>query len=176
MKHILLMCLIITTAFLQSCDERISPSQGTGVVETPPSTNSLLLTAHSWQYSEVTLRGGGQTKVQFSRSNSINLSSDLSTTKVTYKVDGSYLSESKSGVTNGTWKFGADEKQLILTDDKGKRQVFDIVVLATDKFNFSLTAKKADAGDDALWALTMQSLGLPATTTELVTSFSQITI
>ncbi|MCU0471369.1 MAG: hypothetical protein MUF58_22570 [Arcicella sp.] len=170
MRNTLFVCLLLITLFLQSCDERITPNSNT--VEVKPLTNTEILTANSWQFAELVVRGGGKTIVQFSRANSINLSSATGTTKLTYKADGTFISDNKGDISTGTWKFQADEKQIVQTDARGRRQVFDIGVLNKTNFNFSQTTRKSDVGDDGLWVLVLAPLGFPATTTEIVTSFA----
>lgn len=174
MRNTLFVCLLLITLFLQSCDERITPNSNT--VEVKPLTNTEILTANSWQFAELVVRGGTKTIVQFSRANSINLSSEFSSTKVTYKADGTFTIEGKSGTTKGTWRFQADEKQIVQTDDKGERDVFDIGVLNKTNFNYSQTTRKADVGDDALWVFIITPLGFPATTTEIVAGISMTPI
>jgi hypothetical protein len=174
MRNTLFVCLLLITLFLQSCDERITPNSNT--VEVKPLTNTEILTANSWQFAELVVRGGTKTIVQFSRANSINLSSEFSSTKVTYKADGTFTTEGKSGTTKGTWRFQADEKQIVQTDDKGERDVFDIGVLNKTNFNYSQTTRKVDVGDDALWAFIITPLGFPATTTEIVAGISMTPI
>lgn len=172
MKNILLILLITTAFFLQSCDERITPNSNTP--EVVPPTKTELLASQSWQYNEVVVRGGGKTVVQFSRPNSINLSSDLSTVLMTYKADGTFSSEAKSGATTGKWQFLADETQIALTNANGKRQVYDISVLSKERFDYTQTTKKSDVGDDSLWALVVAPFGFPTTTTEIVVAISTI--
>jgi hypothetical protein len=172
MKNILLILLIATTFFLQSCDERITPNSNTP--EVIPPTKTEILISQAWQYNEIVVRGGGKTVVQFSRPNSINLSSDFSTVLTTYKADGTYSSAASSGTTTGKWQFLADETQIALTNANGKRQVFDISVLSKEKFDYTQTTKKSDVGDDSLWALVLTPYGLPVTATEIVVAISTI--
>lgn len=175
MKYFLLLTLIVVTTFLQSCDERITPKNNDVIVEVPP-TNTILLSTHSWQYNEVIIRGGGKTVAQFSRPNSIGLSSDFGTTKITYKADGSQEMESKGSINRGKWKFSTDEKQLTIIDSNGGLYPFDIITLNKSKLEFSVTYKKIDYKDDAGWETKMKSLGLPVTSTEYVVLFSFIPI
>jgi hypothetical protein len=167
--------LIITASFLESCDERITPKQSNVQIEPEP-TKLELLTAHSWQYNEAVLRGGGKTIVQFSRANSITLSSEISTQKDTYRNDGTFTTESNVKSRKGTWKFSSDEKQVTLTDDRGVIRTFDITRLDGDHFDFTETTTKASIGNDTLWTELLTRSGLPATTTEFVTSFLMIPI
>ena len=175
MKKFLLLNFIILATFLQSCDERITPKTNDLIVETPP-TNTILLSSHSWQYNEVIISGGGKTFVQFSRPNSIGLSSDYGTTKVTYKADGSQEMESKGVINRGKWKFSADEKKLTIIDSNGGGYPFDIITLDKSELEFSVTYKKIDYKDDAGWVKLMKNLGLPETSTEYIRVFSFIPI
>jgi hypothetical protein len=172
MKKLLLICSVFTAIFLQSCDERITPNQKD--VVTPTFTKKDYLTAHSWQFNEVIIRGGGKTQVQFSRPNSIALSSDFATTTITYNADGTYQSDTKKGIIKGNWSFSTDEMQIILSKDGGKNEIYDITALDKENFKFSLTTTKASVGNDDLWALTLAALGLPTTSTDLVTGFAMI--
>lgn len=118
MKNSLLLTLIITVIILQSCDERITPKTTpvefepivTPPVPPTPSTITEILTAKSWQYNEVLVRGGGKTVVQFSRPTSTGLSSDFAITKATYKKDGSHEEGLKGSVNKGKWATAKDEK------------------------------------------------------------------
>jgi hypothetical protein len=175
MRYFLMIGFIITASFLQSCDERITPKQLNVQIEPEP-TKLELLTAHSWQYSEAVLRGGGKTIVQFSRANSITLSSEISTQKDTYRNDGTFTTESNVKNRKGTWKFSSDEKQVTLTDDRGVIRTFDITRLDGDHFDFTETTTKASIGNDTLWTELLTRSGLPATATEFVTSYLMIPI
>lgn len=175
MKHFLFLIIIIVITFLQSCDERIAPKTNDVIVEVPL-TIAELLSSHSWQYNEVIIRGDGKTVIQFSRPNSMGLSSDFSTMKISYKADGSQETESKAGISRGKWKLSSDSKQLSITDSNGSGVVFDILMINKSKLEFSVTFKKLDFKDDAGWETKMKSLGLPLTSTEYVTLFSFITI
>ena len=175
MKYLLLLTLIIVTTFLQSCDERITPKNNDVIVEVPLSITQLL-SSHSWQYNEVIIRGGGTTVSQFSRPNSIGLSSDRAIQKITYKTDGTQETESKGVIDKGKWKLSSDEKQLSISDSNGSGVMFDILTINKSKLEFSVNFKKIDFKDDAGWVTKMKSLGLPTTSTEYVLLFSFIPI
>ena len=175
MKYFLLLIFIIATTFLQSCDERITPKTNDVIVEVPL-TAAEILSSHSWQYNEVIIKGGGKTVVQFSRPNSIGLSSDFSTMKISYKSDGSQEIESKGGINRGKWKLSSDGKQLSIVDSNGSGVMFDVLIISKSKLEFSVTFKKIDFKNDAGWETKMKSLGLPVTSTEYVTLFSFVTI
>ena len=184
MKQSLLLTLLIGASFLQSCDERITPKNTpVEVVVTPPpvvppttSITTATLTARSWQYNEVLIRGGGKSVAQFSRPNSIGLTTDFGLTKVTYKADGSQETELKGTVNKGKWKLSADEKQLTITDSSGGGAVFDVIIISKTKLEISVTVKKVDFNDDAGWAAKLKGLGLPETSTEYVVVFSFVPI
>ncbi len=183
MKQSLLLTLIITATFLQSCDERITPkTTPVEIVVTPPivppttSTTTEILTAKSWQYNEVLVKGGGKTVAQFSRPNSIGLTTDFAITKVTYKSDGSQETELKGSINKGKWKLSTDEKQLTITDSNGGGAVFDVVTISKTKLEISITVKKTDFNDDAGWVTKMKGLGLPETSTEYTVIFSFVPI
>jgi len=175
MKYFLLLTLIILATFLQSCDERITPKTN-DTTEQGSVTNTELLTSHSWQYNEVIITGGGKTVVQFSRPNSINLSYDFATAKVTYKSDSSRITELNQSITKDKWAFSSDEKQLTITGLVAGKYVFDVIMISKVKFEMSITYKKTDFKDDAGWATKMTSLGLPLTSTEYVLTFSSVPI
>lgn len=184
MKQSLLLTLLINATILQSCDERITPkTTPVEVVVTPPtttppttSTTATTLTARSWQYNEVLLRGGGKTVAQFSRPNSIGLTTDRGLTKVTYKSDGSQETELKGIVSKGKWALSKDEKQLTITDPNGGGAIFDVVSISKTKLEISVTLKKADFNDDAGWVTKMKGLELPETSTEYTVVFSFVPI
>ena len=175
MRYFLMIGLIITASFLQSCDERITPKQLNVEVEPEP-TKFEILTSQVWQYNEVSIKGGGKSIVQFSRANALTLTSEISTQKDTYKADGTFTTESNVKNRKGTWKFSTDEKQVTLTDDRGTVRTFDIIKLDAGHFDFTETTTKAAIGNDTLWTELLTRSGLPATTTEFVTSFLVIPI
>jgi hypothetical protein len=180
MKQSLILTLIIIVPFLQSCDERITPqTTPVEIIVTPPPTTSTtteILTARSWQYNEVLVRGGGKTVVQFSRPNLIGLTSDFGLTKVTYKSDGSQETEFKGSMSKGKWKLSTDEKLLTITDSNGGGAVFDVVIISKTKLEFSITVKKESVTNNADWLAKLQSLGLPDTSTEYTVVFSFVPI
>jgi hypothetical protein len=179
MKISLLLTLIITATILQSCDERITPKTTAVEIEPPipptPSTTTDVLTAKSWQYNEVLLRGGGKTVAQFSRPTSIGLTTDYATTKVTYKKDGSYDTEFKGNIDKGTWELSKDEKTLTNKDSNGFAAVFDVVTISKTKLEISLTFKKGTTSD-ADWLAKLKSLGLPETSADYTVVFSFVPI
>jgi hypothetical protein len=180
MKQSLILTLIIIATFLQSCDERITPqTTPVEIIVTPPPTTSTtteILTARSWQYNEVLIRGGGKTIAQFSRPNSIGLTSDFGMTKVTYKSDGSQETEFKGSISKGKWKLSTDEKLLTITDPNGGGAVFDVVIISKTKLEISITTKKESVTNNTDWLAKLKSLGLPDTSTEYTVVFSFVPI
>lgn len=184
MKNHLLPMLAVLILFLQSCDERITPQTSLTGTEPPPvtvpvppvsSTSIDVLTAKSWQYNEVLVRGGGKTEVQFSRPNSIGLSSDFAITKVNYKKDGSHETELKGNLSKGTWELSKDEKVLIIKDSNGFGTTFDVLTINKVKLEISFTVRKANTSD-ADWLAKLKSLKLPETSTEYTIVFSFVPI
>ncbi len=175
MRYFLMIGFIIIAFLFQSCDERITPQKLFVEVEPEP-TKFEILTSQVWRYNEVSVKGGGTTIVQFSRANALTLTSEISTQKDTYKNDGTFAIESNVKNRKGTWKFSTDEKQLILIEDKGTIRTFDIIKLDAGHFDFVETTTKAATKNDTLWADLLTISGLPATTTEFVTSFLMIPI
>ncbi len=183
MKNSLFLTLIITATILQSCDERITPKTTPFEFEppvTPPvpptfSTTTEILTAKSWQYNEVLVRGGGKTDVQFSRPTSTGLSSDFAITKVTYKKDGSHEEELKGSVNKGKWAIAKDEKQLTIIDSGGGGVTFDVITISKTKLEISVTFEKGN-NTDADWLSKLKSLGLPETSMEYTVVFSFVPI
>ena len=180
MKQSLLLTLIIFATILESCDERITPATAKIEIEPPiiptVSTTSEMLTARSWQYNEVLIKGGGKTVVQFSRPNSIGLTSDFGITKVTYKSDGSHETDFKGSTNKGKWKLSTDEKQLTITDSNGGGAIFDVVTISKTKLEISITTKKESFSNNADWLAKLKSLGLPETSTEYTVVFSFVPI
>ena len=180
MKPSLLFTIIFTATILQSCDERITPKIATVEIEPPtpptPSTTTETLTAKSWQYNEVLVRGGGKTVAQFSRPNSIGLATDFAITRVTYKSDGSHETEFKGSVNKGKWTLAKDEKQLTITDSNGGGAVFDVIIISKTKLEISITVKKESFSNNADWLSKLKDLGLPETSTEYTVVFSFIPI
>ena len=191
MKTSLLLILINTAIILQSCDERITPkttpvevgppkTPTTPIPPAPPapptsSTTTENLSAKPWQYNEVLVRGGGKTITQFSRPNSIGLSSDFASTKVTYNKNGSHDTEFKGSINKGKWILSKDEKQITITDSNGGNTVLDVVTISKTKLEISITVKKGSA-TDADWLSKLKSLGLPETSMEYTVVFSFVPI
>lgn len=186
MKNSLLLILIISATILQSCDERITPKTtsvevGLPIPPVPPippvsSTTTEILTAKSWQYNEVLLRGGGKTIDQFSRPNSIGLSSDIALTKINYKSNGGHETEFKGNVSKGQWALSKDEKVLTIKDANGGGAVFDVVIISKTRLEISITTKKETFSNNADWLVKLKDLKLPETSTEYTVVYSFIPI
>jgi hypothetical protein len=166
MKSLLASTLIILVIALQSCDERINPIKNEPVEVIPP-TKTELLTATTWQYNEVTIKGGSVTKVLFSRPSSIQLSSDYGKASVIYKANGSYEKNINGGIEKRTWKFLNSETQIETTSADGKlKLVYNIDLLSKDNLNLTNVATKIAYNDDAFWIGYVTNLGFPNTITE----------
>ena len=172
MRRLLILTLIIFASVLQSCDERISPSQITPAEVKPP-TKTELLTANSWQYNEVQLKGGSVTKTAFSRISNppIQLSSDYGKATITYKADGTGESNVRGGIEKIKWKFLSNESQIEITKESGKKILYNIDLLTKDNLNQTNVTTKAssNSNDDVFWVQFLKNLGFPDNITEYST-------
>ena len=176
MKSLLTLTLIIFAIILQSCDERISPIQN-APFEVEPPTRTELLTANSWQYNEVILKGGSVTKIAFSKIANpiVGINSDYAKTTVVYKVDGSAEKNVSGSVQKVTWKFLNNETQIETTSIDGKlKLLYSIDILTKDNLNITNISTKAFFNDDPYWIGYVTNLGLPNTITEFSTIFKFI--
>jgi hypothetical protein len=165
MKKLLLICLIITTVFLQGCDERITPNAdlANGGGNNTGKTKTDFLTAYPWQVDEVSVKGGGKTIMLYSKSKSIGLKSEYADSKTTYKVDGTAIQVDKGVTEKATWKFLANEQQLQIKPEQQDVQIYIIDLLDANSLNLRATFKKADFGDDNFWKAYLVGLGLVST-------------
>lgn len=178
MRRLLTLTLIFFAIFLQSCDERINPTQ-IAPVEVKTTTKTDILTANSWQYNEVQIKGGSVTKVSFSRiaNPAIGLSSDYAKATVTYKADGTAESNIKGGIEKLKWKFLNNETQIEITKEDGKTKIlYNLDALTKDNFNQSNVTTKASFNDDAFWVNYVTNLGFPNTITEFTNIFKLIPV
>ncbi len=178
MRCLLTLTLIIFAAILQSCDERINPTQITPVEVQPP-TKTEILTANAWQYNEVQIKGGSVTKVAFSKIANpiIGINSDYAKTTVTYKVDGSAEKNTNGSIDKIKWKFLNDETQIETTSADGKTKLlYSIDLLTKDNLNLTNTTTKASFNDDAFWIGYVTNLGFPNTITEFSNVFKLIPV
>jgi hypothetical protein len=181
MKNALLLTLIFMAIISQSCDERIMPKTPSITNENPPvpptpSTTIEILSAKSWQYNEVLIRGGGKTVDQFSRPNSIGLGTDFAFTKLTYKSGGIYEKEFKGSIDKGAWELSRDEKILKIKDSNGAEATFDVVTISRTKLEIAITTKKESFPINADWLAKLSSVGMPNTITEFTVVFSFVPI
>jgi hypothetical protein len=168
MKHLMTLTLIFFAAILQSCDERINPTQIVPAEVIPP-TKTEILTANSWQYNEVTVKGGSVTKVAFSRiaNPPIQLNSDFGKAAVSYKANGSVEKNINGGIEKKTWKFLNNETQIETTSLDGKlKLLYNIDLLTKDNLNLTNVATKVAYNDDAYWVGYVTNLGFPSNITE----------
>jgi hypothetical protein len=168
MKRLLTLTLIVFAAILQSCDERINPTQIVPAEVKPP-TKTEILTANPWQYTEVTIKGGSVTKVAFSRiaNPPIQLNSDYGKAIVTYKADGSLEKNINGGIEKKKWKFLNNETQIETVSLDGKlKLLYNVDLLTKDNLNLTNVATKVAYNDDAFWIGFVTNLGFPNTITE----------
>ena len=165
MKKLLLICLISTTIFLQSCDERITPKDDltNSGVNNNSKTKTDFLTAYPWKVEEVSVKGGGKTIMLYSKAKGIGLKSEYADSKTTYKSDGTATQIDNGVAEKATWKFLANEQQLQVTPEQQDAQLYAIDLLDSNSLNLRATFKKADFGDDDFWKSYLIGLGLPLT-------------
>lgn len=178
MRRLLTLIIIIFAIFLQSCDERINPTQIVPVEVKPP-TKTDILTANSWQYNEVQIKGGSITKVSFSRiaNPPIGLNSDYAKATVTYKADGTAENNIKGGIEKVKWKFLSNETQIEITKEDGITKIlFNVDMLTKDNFNQSNVTTKASFNDNAFWIGYVTNLGFSDTITEFSNIFKLIPV
>lgn len=167
MKRLMTLTLIFFAAILQSCDERINPTQIVPAEVIPP-TKTEILTANPWQYNEVTLKGGSVTKVAYSKIANpvIGINSDYAKATVTFKADGTAENNIKGIIKKAKWQFLNNETQIQITEENGIKILYNIDTLTKDNFNQNNVVTKASYNDDAYWVVTMNNLGFPNTINE----------
>ena len=178
MKNLLISTLIILASILQSCDERISPTQ-TVSVEVKPPTKTEILTAKAWQYNEVQNKSENITKVAFSKIANpiIGINSDYAKTTITYKIDGSTEKNINGGIQKATWKFLNNETQIETTSTDGKlKLLYSIDLLTKDNLNLTNVSTKVFFNDNPYWINYVTDLGFPNTITEFSTVFKFIPV
>lgn len=181
MRHLPILIMMVFALFLQSCDERINPTQTTQIapVEVKPPTKTEILTANSWQYNEVQIKGGSVTKIVFSKVASpiIGINSDYAKTTITYKTNGSAEKNVGGGIEKVTWKFLNNETQIETTSADGKlKLLYNIDLLTKDNLNLTNVATKIAYNDDAFWIGYITNLGFPNTITEFSNIFKFIPV
>ena len=78
MKKLLLICLTVTTVFLQGCDERITPTnEQLGGGNTPITGNKTELLARKWVYQEINSDVDGKKTVVYGSNKTPNLKADF---------------------------------------------------------------------------------------------------
>jgi hypothetical protein len=167
MKRLLTLALIFFAAILQSCDERINPTQNIPAEVKPP-TKTEILTANPWQYNEVTLKGGSVTKVSFSKIANpvIGINSDFAKATVTYRADGTAENNIKGIIKKAKWQFLNNETQIQIIEEDGTKILYNIDTLTKDNFNQNNVVTKASFNDDAFWIGFITNLGFPNNITE----------
>jgi hypothetical protein len=154
MKKILLISLILTGIFLQSCDERITPlsnNSGGGGVE--PTVSKTDLISRKWGYNEIYYDIDTKKTVIFGAGKPANL-----TVEVDARPEDYYLftkegvlevySSTDKKTTKGTWKFLNSEAQVQLSYD-GYVLVFDIVELTDKSLNILFTVNMANLAKES---------------------------
>ena len=178
MRRLLILTLIIFAIFLQSCDERINPTQIVSVEVKPP-TKTEILTANAWQYNEVQVKGGSVTKVLFSKIANpiVGINTDYAKTTLKYKADGSAEKNVNGGIGKITWKFLNNETQIETTTIDGKlKLLYSIDLLTKDNLNLTNVSTKAFFNDDPFWIGYVTNLGFPNTITEFTNVFKLIPV
>lgn len=171
-KYIVFLSFIATLLTLQSCDERITPNAESNLP--PPATNNQgALTAHAWQFSEVSVRIGSDSKVLYTRSTNTPANSDFKNRVFNFKADGTLEQTNGTNVEKAKWKFASDETQFILTDSDNKNETYDIIELNDSQFNYRLSFKKSQIDADS-WAFFLSIYGGAQTATEIILTFRMI--
>lgn len=123
MKKLLLICLTVTTVFLQGCDERITPAneQFGGGGNTPITGNKTELLARKWVYEEINFDVDGKKTIVYGNNKTPNLKADFFIAPNDYftfsnKGELETYTEKKKQKVKGTWKFLNNEKQVELTN------------------------------------------------------------
>jgi hypothetical protein len=123
MKKLLLICLTVTTVFLQGCDERITPAneQLGGGVSAPITGNKTDLIARKWVYEEINFDVDGKKTIVYGNNKTPNIKVEFLTTPNDYFLfdkagNLTVYKDNKKVTTKGTWKFTNSEKQVELTN------------------------------------------------------------
>jgi hypothetical protein len=154
MKHILLISLILTGIFLQSCDERITPlnNNSGGGVETTVSKTDLI--SRKWGYEEINFDVDGKKIVVYGANKTPNINVEFLTTPNDYflfdnKGPLETYTDSKKNTVKGSWKFLSNETQVELTNTPSV-VAFDIDKLDDKKMELSFTVLMANLDKEPL--------------------------
>ena len=154
MNKLLLIFLTITTIFLQSCDERISPGGnqlGSSSNSTVPKTE---LISRKWVYEEINFDVDGKKTVVYGNNKTPNIKVEFLTTPNDYFLfdkAGSLTTykDNKKVTTKGTWKFLNGEQQVELTNPPSIVS-FDIDNLNEKTMELSFTVIMANLDKESI--------------------------
>ncbi len=156
MKKLLLICLTVSTVFLQSCDERITPAneQLGGGGSTPIIGNKTELLARKWVYQEVNFDVDGKKTIVYGSNKTPNLKADFFIAPNDYfifsnKGELETYTEKKKQKVKGTWKFLNSEKQVELSDGSLKI-LYDIDNLSDKSMELSFTTVISNLDNEPL--------------------------
>jgi hypothetical protein len=146
MKKLLLICLTIATIFLQSCDERITPTNEI-TAGGNPATN---LIARKWVYEEIIFDIDGKKTIVYGNNKTPSITADFFNSPNDYFLfskngDLETYTEDKKETVKGTWKFLNNEKQVELSDESLK-YTYDIDKLSDKslELSFSIALENLD--------------------------------
>jgi hypothetical protein len=153
MKKILLISLILTAVFLQSCDERITPLSNNGGGGTPTISKTDLI-SRKWGYEEINFVVDGKKIVVYGANKTPNIKVEFLTTPNDYFIFGSKgdletYKDNKKNTTKGTWKFVGNEKQVELTNAPSV-VLFDIDNLSDKALEISFTVVMANLDKESV--------------------------
>lgn len=154
MKKILI-CLTIFAVFLQSCDERITPSnEQLGGGSNPMMSNNTEFISRKWVYEEINFDVDGKKTVVYGNNKTQNTKVDFLTTPNDYlifriKGDLETYTDNKKRTVKGTWKFVGNEKQVELTNAPSI-ELFDIDNLSNKSMELSFTVAMTNLGKESV--------------------------
>lgn len=150
-----LICLTIFAVFLQSCDERITPTnEQLGGGSTPVVSNNAEFISRKWVYEEINFDVDGKKTVVYGNNKTQNTKVEFLTTPNDYfifriKGDLETYMENKKRTVKGTWKFVGNEKQVELTNTSSI-ELFDIDNLSNKSMELSFTVAMTNLGKESV--------------------------
>lgn len=165
---------VLSIGFLQSCNESISSTitpaisinTGNRVVNV---TQTLL--SNAWKFNEISIQAGENAQMVFSRPRHIGLNNTIANVSITFKTDGTLISQNESGVPQkGTWKLNKYDTELVLSFDNQAAEIFEVEAFEDKMIKYSAKLEKNKADADT-WASTLSFLQAPDTVTEIKTIY-----
>lgn len=163
---------VLSIGFLQSCNESIAPAVNPAISTDNRVVNvTQTLLSNSWQFNEISIQAGENAKMLFSRPRHIGLNNSIINVSLTFKTDGTVVSQNESGVSQkGTWKLTNYDTLLSLTFENQATETFEVEAFEDKMFKYSTKLEK-EKTDAATWSSTLSLLQASEAVTEIKTIY-----